>query len=85
MLAQHIFPCCSVTYPVSDLPSDPTLEFSLWKSMVAQTKVMEVVAIWQGYVRENVDASNDSKRLENLRLGLEEREIVMDDLNLREA
>ena len=53
--------------------------------MAAQTKVMEVVEIWQGYVRENVDASNESKSLENLWLGLEEREIVMDDLNLREA
>ena len=52
--------------------------------MVAQTKVMEVVAIWQGYVRENVDASNESKRLENVLLELEE-ENVMDVLNLRGA
>ena len=53
--------------------------------MVVPTKVMEVVAIWQGYVKGNDDASNESKRLVNVWLGLEEKEIVMDVLNLRGA
>jgi hypothetical protein len=47
--------------------------------------VMEVVAIWQGYVKGNEDALHVMKRLENVLLGLEEREIVIDVLNLMGA
>ena len=47
--------------------------------------VMEAGEIWQGCVMGNEGALSDSKMLVYLVEGLEEREIVMDDLSLMEV
>ena len=57
VLDQHISPCYTVACLATDLPWDQILGFSQLTSVVEQIEALEAVAIWQGYVMGNGDAS----------------------------